>query len=227
MTIEEFIVVEEDIDDDIEAANLALLRELYAAYGRKDPGPLLESLHEDVQFSIVAHPEQFPFGGTHRGRAEVERAIALIDRDYDWLEYGAHDFVIEGDRVVVLTGGIIQHRATGARMNLRLVDIVRLSDGKIVEFVEFGDTGSLLHAQGAFQPKAPAKAQPKPRPKAAKKAAKKTAKKAKAQPKPAKRAKAPKPARRAKAAKRAKAAVKAKPQAKSKAKAKKKAARRR
>jgi ketosteroid isomerase-like protein len=206
MTIEELIVIEEDEDRGTEAANVALLRQLYAAYGRKDAGPLLASLHEDAELTIVAHPAQFAFGGTHRGPAGVARAIALIDRDFEWLDYGARDFIAEGDRVVALTGGVIQHRATGKRLNLGLVDILRISDGRIVELVEFFDTGTVLALAASGQPRA----QAKPKAKAARKAARPARKTAKKAAKPATRAKAAKPEKKAK---RAKSAVKAKKKA--------------
>lgn len=126
--------------------NVALLRRLCEAYGRKDVAPLFDCLDEAVQFHFAAHPDHFSFAGTHAGRDGIARAVSLIARDFDCLDFRARDFIAEGDRVAALTEGVIQHRGTGNKLDIRMVDIVRLSEGRIVEFTEFFDTGSILAA---------------------------------------------------------------------------------
>jgi ketosteroid isomerase-like protein len=114
--------------------NVALMRSLYEAYSRRDPAPLFDSLGEAVQFHFVAHPDHFTFAGSHTGKEGVQRALELIAREYDWLTYQAREFIAEGDRVVALTEGVIQHRASGKELPMRMVDIIRIEDGRIVEF---------------------------------------------------------------------------------------------
>jgi len=188
--------------------NVALMRSLYDAYSRKDPGPLFENLGEAVQFQFVAHPDQFAFAGSHLGKDGVQRALELVAREYEWLAYQAREFIAEGDRVVALTEGVIQHRASGKELPMRMVDIVRIEDGKIVEFTEFFDSASMLASdmahRAAQRPNLGGKA--KPRAKLPKKAAKKAKPKSR---KPAAR----KPAIKASASRKSKAV---KPKAKKK-----------
>jgi len=193
--------------------NVALMRSLYEAYSRKDPAPLFENLGEAVQFHFVAHPDHFTFAGSHAGKDGVQRALELIAQEYDWLVYQARDFIAEGDRVVALTDGVIQHRASGKELPMRMVDIIRIENGRIVEFTEFFDSAAMLANDMAYRaaqrPNADGKA--RLRAKLPKKAAKKAKPKSR---KPAAR----KPAAKVSAAKKSKAV---------KPKAKKKAGRRR
>ena len=192
--------------------NVTLMRSLYEAYGRKNPGPLFESLSEAVQFRFVAQPEHFTFAGSHTGKDGVQRALELIGQEYDWLVYQARDFIAEGDRVVALTDGVLLHRASGKELPMRMVDIIRIEDGRIVEFTEFFDSAALFANDTAHRARrAEASAKARLRAKLPKKAAKKV------------KPKSRKPARR-------KAAAKTAGARKSKAikpKAKKKPARRR
>ena len=108
------------------------------------PAPLFETLSDAVQFHFVAHPDHFTFAGSHTGKDGVQRALELIAQEYDWLVYQARDFIAEGDRVVALTDGVIQHRASGKELPMRMVDIIRIEDGRIVEFTEFFDSAAML-----------------------------------------------------------------------------------
>ena len=60
--------------------NVALMRNLYDAYSRKDAAPLFENLGEAVQFQFVGHPDQFTFAGSHLGKDGVQRALELVAR---------------------------------------------------------------------------------------------------------------------------------------------------
>lgn len=171
--------------------NVALMRSLYEAYSRRNPAPLFETLSDAVQFHFVAHPDHFTFAGSHTGKDGVQRALELIAQEYDWLVYQARDFIAEGDRVVALTDGVIQHRASGKELPMRMVDIIRIEDGRIVEFTEFFDSAAMLandmahraqraaaRAKARLRAKLPKKAAKKAKPKSRKPAAKKARAKA-------------------------------------------------
>ena len=46
----------------------------------------------------------------------------------------------DGDRAAVVSEVRFKHHVTGRVLNFRLADIMRLRDGKIIEFEEFIDT---------------------------------------------------------------------------------------
>jgi ketosteroid isomerase-like protein len=171
--------------------NVALMRSLYEAYSRRNPAPLFETLSDAVQFHFVAHPDHFTFAGSHTGKDGVQRALELIAQEYDWQVYQARDFIAEGDRVVALTDGVIQHRASGKELPMRMVDIIRIEDGRIVEFTEFFDSAAMLAndmahraqraaagAKARLRAKLPKKAAKKAKPKSRKPATKKAGAKA-------------------------------------------------
>jgi uncharacterized protein len=189
--------------------NVALMRSLYEAYSRRNPAPLFENLSETVQFRFVAHPDDFTFAGSHTGKDGVQRALELIAQEYDWLVYQARDFIAEGDRVVALTDGVLLHRASGKELPMRMADIIRIEDGKIVEFTEFFDSAALLAndmahrarragGKAGLRAKLPKKAARKAKPKSRKPAAKK----ARAKTSAARKSKALKPKAKKKPARR-------------------------
>ena|SRR5689334_20192615 len=152
---------------------VATLRGLYDAYGRKDPSVFFKLLSPDVRFRIAAPRAQFRFAGPVRGKAAVQRVVAQIAEDYDWLSFANRTVVGDGDRFFAVSGGRIQHRASGAVMTLELIDVIRVRGGRIVEFTEYFDTAGVLARQGHdLRP-------PAARPIGARAAVRKTARKAK------------------------------------------------
>ncbi|MBI3513038.1 MAG: nuclear transport factor 2 family protein, partial [Proteobacteria bacterium] len=130
------------------ARNVAAMRAMYAAYGRKNPQPFFDLLSPAVQFCIAAPRAQFRFAGPKRGKAAVQRVITQIAEDYDWQTFAAREVIAAGDRVIGVSGGRLKHRTSGAVMTVELVDVVRLKNGKIVEFTEYFDTARVLALQG-------------------------------------------------------------------------------
>ncbi len=130
------------------ARNVAAMRAMYAAYGRKDPQPFFDLLSPRVRFCVAAPAAQFRFAGPKHGKAAVQRVIAQIAEDYDWLSFAPREVIGAGDRVIGVSGGRLKHRGSGAVMTVELVDVVRLRNGKIVEFTEYFDTARVLALQG-------------------------------------------------------------------------------
>jgi uncharacterized protein len=143
----------------LEHDNLAVLQEIYKAYSNGNSDKFLSAIADDVRFGIVAQPKDFRFAGIRNGRRWAERVIAQINEDYQWLKYEVREFIVQGDRVVALTGGRVKHRASGAAMTVDLVDVLRMKDGKIVEFTEYFDTAGVLAKQTRRKPSARRKAQ--------------------------------------------------------------------
>ena len=176
--------------------NLALMRGLYEAYSRKDPNVLINSMAEDGQFGFSSRKEDFKFSGLWRGRDGTRQALGLIAQQFEWLSYACRQLIADGDWVVALTGGKIRDRTSGRTVDIDLADVVRLRDGKIVEFVEYFDSAKIRDLIAAM-PQASAKTKPaktkstqpksKPKPKAKPAARKSGRRAAKAAKKPRKR----------------------------------------
>ena len=60
------------------------------------------------------------------------------------LDYTADEFVAQGDRVVMLGSCEWKHRGTGKTVKTPKADVIRMRDGKIVDFMEFYDTAAAI-----------------------------------------------------------------------------------
>lgn len=170
------------IDTPQERRNVALLQRVYDAYRRGDPSVFFAAVDENLRFGIAGPTEHFRFAGIRHGLAWAKKVIAEIAEDFEWLDYQVRDLIAERDWVIGLTGGKIRDRASGAILDADLVDVIRLKDGRITDFLEYYDTTFLVERDKALakfraaQP--PKKAKAKPKAKAKAKA------KTKARPKP-------------------------------------------
>ena len=79
--------------------------------------------------------------------------LAAIGEQYELKRHDQEIIIVEGDRAAVLSQVAFVQRATGRTLSMRLINFVRVRDGRIVEFREFSDTfdvveqaaGSWLH----------------------------------------------------------------------------------
>jgi hypothetical protein len=141
--------------------NLAVVRALYDAYARGDSQPLFESMADDGQIGFAATKRHFDFAGMFKGRKGAERVIGYIASQVQWLKYECRELIANGDRVVALTGGRIKARNSDRTADIDMVDVIRLRDGKIVEFVEYFDSATVHELIASKTKPARAKAAPK------------------------------------------------------------------
>lgn len=130
----------EDVAPETDVSTRTIVTELYRAYARRDADRIAALIHDDIDWFIHGPVQVFPFGGPRRGKAQVLETLALIDRDYDLKSYVPEITVVERDRAAVLSNAAFTQRTTGRTLRLRLVNFLRVKDGKIVEFREFTDT---------------------------------------------------------------------------------------
>jgi ketosteroid isomerase-like protein len=131
--------------------SLAEQSRLYDEYGRGNRAAVLDALAEDVVWTSMAGPE-IPWGGTHHGRAGVEEYFAKLDAVLRITGYAVEQVIPEGEWVTIMARGRARFLATGAELELPKVDIMRIRDGRILEFREYYDTATVL---AALRPPAP------------------------------------------------------------------------
>ena len=78
------------------------------------------------------------------GPEDVARYLAGLARDWEMIHYTTAPFAVEGDRVAMLGSTSWRHRATGRTFDTPKADLVTFRDGRVVEFVEFYDTATVL-----------------------------------------------------------------------------------
>jgi ketosteroid isomerase-like protein len=77
-------------------------------------------------------------------KAEVKRYFEELGTQWAMLGYTMEEFIAQGDRVVAVGNVSWRHRATGNAVHTPLVNVIRMRDGKIVDFMEFYDTAAAM-----------------------------------------------------------------------------------
>lgn len=77
-------------------------------------------------------------------KSEVKRYFEELGTSWAMLGYKMDEFIAQGDRVVAVGNVSWRHRATGNEVNTPLVNVIRMRDGKIVDFMEFYDTAAAM-----------------------------------------------------------------------------------
>jgi ketosteroid isomerase-like protein len=118
----------------------ATLKDLYGAYREGNAERVAALIDEDIDWCIYGPARVFPFEGPRRGKAQVIDVLAAIGAQYELKRHDQEIMVVEGERAAVLSQAAFVQRATGRTLSMRLINFVRVRDGRIVEFREFSDT---------------------------------------------------------------------------------------
>ncbi|MSO68143.1 MAG: nuclear transport factor 2 family protein [Pseudolabrys sp.] len=116
------------------------VRELYAAYERRDFDRIAAAIHNDIDWVIYSPISVFPFAGPRRGRTAVLEAMAAIAEHYLLESYKNEIIIVEGDRAAVMSDVKFTQRATGRTLRFRVANFLRYRDGKLIEFREFANS---------------------------------------------------------------------------------------
>jgi ketosteroid isomerase-like protein len=129
----------------------ATIIELHDAYRSGDVERVAAVIHDDIDWIIHGPVRIFPFEGPRRGKQEVMQVLASIAEQFALKRYDHELLIVEGDRAAVLSNTAFEQRSTGRVLSLRLINFVRVQDGKIIEFREFSDTFDVVEqALGSF-----------------------------------------------------------------------------
>lgn len=128
------------------SADAETVRAIYAALAEGDVGPLVEHLHEDVEWH---EPEGAPVvSGRYVGRSAVLSEVLLRTTEV-WAEFrvAPDEFLVAGNSVVVTGELSVTGRGTGGRAVVPFAHIWDLDDGRIVRWRCFTDTARLHKAR--------------------------------------------------------------------------------
>jgi ketosteroid isomerase-like protein len=132
----------------METANKQLLQHVYAEISKGNVQPLLDSLADDVQWTIIGSTA---LSGTSCGKQEVIDKLLkpirarLADGP---IVFQPERFIAEGEYVVMQARG----RATalsGKPYNNTYCIVCRIVDGKLKEMIDYVDTELITTALGA------------------------------------------------------------------------------
>lgn len=117
----------------------------YAALGRGDVPGVIALLDEQVRWTEA---ERFPYySGTWLGpQAVVDNLLARLATDWEGFAANAHDFMVEGKRVVSFGTYYGTYKATGRFMSAGFAHLWSVEHGRITSFQMYTDTAKVLEA---------------------------------------------------------------------------------
>lgn len=119
-----------------------VVRGVYEAFGHGDVVAVLGAMADDVEWHEA---EGMPYGGVYRGgQAVAENVFGPIMRDIPNFAVSPEEIIGSGDTVAVVVRYTGNGQATGKQLDLPVVHVWDVRDGKIARFRQFIDTATFL-----------------------------------------------------------------------------------
>ncbi len=126
-------------------ANIALTKELYAAFKAGNIGRLLETLADEIDWLFYG-PTEIPFAGHYLGKEGVVEFFTKALETSDFLEFEPREFLPGANSVLVQGRERVRARATGREWQTDWAHVFTIEDGKIVKLREYYDTAVMVEA---------------------------------------------------------------------------------
>ena len=131
-----------------EQDSLRIVQEGYRDFSRGDIQTLLGKFADDIEWVI---PGSNPLSGTYKGRNHVGEFFKRLSDLTEITAFEPHEFVAQGDQVVVLGRETGQVKSTGRTFQSDWAMAFTLRNGKVVRFQEYADTANLEAAFSSAQ----------------------------------------------------------------------------
>ena len=128
-----------------QADNAERVREAYAAFGRRDPAPLLAILSDDVEW-IDPLPSTHPVGGTFHGKSEVQEYFRQLGGIAEFQAFELVDLIAAEDKVVAFIHLETTMRHNGRRFAGDSAHVWTFRDGLAVKYRIYADTAGIMAA---------------------------------------------------------------------------------
>jgi ketosteroid isomerase-like protein len=120
-----------------------LMRELYANRLRGDLPAVCRSFSEDAEFRIVSSGQASPIAIIARGIDEFRPLLELLIKAFRLSDLTILFMSIDGVRAAVYWQANVRSKITGGTVPTEMIDLVEVSDGRIVNFREFAVPSSI------------------------------------------------------------------------------------
>ena len=118
------------------------VRGMYEAFGRGDVPAVLGAMAADIEWHEA---EGMPYGGVYHGPDEVaQKVFGPLLEDVPDFALTPEEFIPSGDTVAAVVRYTGTGKATGKALNLLVVHVWDVRDGKIARFRQFADTAKYL-----------------------------------------------------------------------------------
>src|ERR1700733_564339 len=122
-----------------EQQNLLSVRQLYQGFIQGDLEAILKPLAEDVDWQIVGHFKKVPWSAVWRGRRELEKYFTILAEALEVELFQPDEFIVDGDKVVVLGHERMVARATGRVVEASWAQVWTFRDGIVIRYREYTD----------------------------------------------------------------------------------------
>jgi ketosteroid isomerase-like protein len=122
--------------------NVELIRSVYAAYERRDFAYVFARVGSDLE---IVQTTDLPWGGVHRGVEGAQAFFAKIAEHVDALPH-AETLIPAGDDVAVVGRLRGKAKKSGAEIDIPIVHVWTVRDGKFVKFQAWIDTPTMRAA---------------------------------------------------------------------------------
>jgi ketosteroid isomerase-like protein len=127
--------------------NVQIVKNFFAALGRRDRQDLLALSAEDIEWIIPG--EDWPLAGTHRGHAGLTNLLQKANETVETSYPEPPEFIAQGDRVLVVGVATGKIKATNRAFKDDWVFAITVRDGKVTSIREYVDTQALARASEA------------------------------------------------------------------------------
>jgi len=128
------------------AANVEVIRELYDAFNSGDYGGAMAMLHEDAE---LHQPSQMPGGGTHVGRQEFARGLALWLSEFEpGFQYRPTEMIDAENSIFMRLAYSGRGRASGVELEEMWFNVWEVRDGRPFRCRIFADERAAREAAG-------------------------------------------------------------------------------
>ena len=127
-------------------ANVSLVQDLYAAFGRGDVAAIISACAPDVDWRVVGRRADYPTLGEWRGPDGVAQFFKVAADLENLEEFSPREFHASGDKVFALGVYNFTVTKTGRAVASEWCHVFTIRDGKVVAFREFTDTAQAAAA---------------------------------------------------------------------------------
>ncbi len=128
---------------DLSAENRSRVAALYTDYIRGDMPAVMAALDKNVVWTSDGDGCA-PWAGRWLGKAGVAGYFAALATSCEVLTYDIERILADGEWVTLLATIRVRYVGDGLERQYAKVDIMRLVNGRVVEFREFYDTASMV-----------------------------------------------------------------------------------
>ena len=122
--------------------SVEVVKGVYEAFGRGDVPAVLGAMAPDIEWHEA---DGMPYGGVYRSPDEVaQNVFGPLVEDVPDFALAPEEYIPAGDTVAVVLRYTGTGKATGKELNIPVVHVWDIRDGKVARFRQFADTAKFL-----------------------------------------------------------------------------------